>query len=557
MLLKTQQPVLLLLGEAADRDARLPGHHLGDRLGVHPQALALVDLVLAAGLRDPLLQLRDPVPQLGRLLVLLVGDRLVLVAGQLLDLALHRPYVRALGPRPQPHPGAGLVDEVDGLVRQPAVAQIPVGQLHGRHQRLVGVADLVVRLVPVAQTAQDLDRVRGGGLRHQDRLEAAGQRGVLLDPAVLLQGGRPDDVQFAAGEGRLEDVARIHRAALASAPGADDGVQFVDEDDQLFGVGADLLDDVVHPLLEVAPVAGPGDDRRQVQGDHAPPEEDVGHVALGDALGEPLHDRGLADARVADQHGVVLAAPGEHLDGLLDLLVAPDHRVDPPLPGQGGEVTAVLVQRRGARRGPRALRARWGGLRRLRLAGGGVPGGVQDVPGGRVGVGGQGAEHMLGADVAGAARAGHLVGVEQGALDGGGQGQRGRRRGLARAVLHRARPVVDLGRQRVGVRARPAEQAPGRLGGEGGAQQVLGVQVTAAVLGGVLGGAAHQLPGGLAQKPADVDLAGALSAEEAGEEFCERVTLRADETIRHRHPFLRWVDVPGPGNPAGARSCPR
>ena len=55
-------------------------------------------------------------------------------------------------------------------------------------------------------------------------------------------------------------------------PGADDGVQLVDEDDQLVGVGADLLDDVVHPLLEVAPVAGSGDDRGQVQGDHAPAE---------------------------------------------------------------------------------------------------------------------------------------------------------------------------------------------------------------------------------------------------------------------------------------------
>ncbi len=103
MLLQAQQAVLLLLGEPADRDARLPGHDLGDRLGVHPQALALVDLVPAPGLRDALLQLLDAVAQLHGLLILLVRDRLVLVAGQLLDLTLHRADVGALGAGPQPH----------------------------------------------------------------------------------------------------------------------------------------------------------------------------------------------------------------------------------------------------------------------------------------------------------------------------------------------------------------------------------------------------------------------------------------------------------------------
>ena len=53
----------------------------------------------------------------------------------------------------------------------------------------------------------------------------------------------------------------------------------------------------------------------------------VGHVAGGDALGQALDDGGLADARFADQHGVVLGAPGQHLDHPPDLLVAADHRV--------------------------------------------------------------------------------------------------------------------------------------------------------------------------------------------------------------------------------------
>ena len=41
--------------------------------------------------------------------------------------------------------------------------------------------------------------------------------------------------------------------------------------------------------------------------------------------------RGLADARLADEHRVVLAAAAEDLDRPLDLGVAADERVDEPL----------------------------------------------------------------------------------------------------------------------------------------------------------------------------------------------------------------------------------
>lgn len=118
MLLQAEQPVLLLLGQAAHRDAGLPGHHLGDRFRGDLQVLSLVGLSFP-GVGDLPLQFADPVAQLRGRLVLLVRDRLVLVPGELLDLALQDPYVRALRPGAQPHPGARLVDQVDRLVRQP------------------------------------------------------------------------------------------------------------------------------------------------------------------------------------------------------------------------------------------------------------------------------------------------------------------------------------------------------------------------------------------------------------------------------------------------------
>ena len=63
-------------------------------------------------------------------------------------------------------------------------------------------------------------------------LEAALEGGVLLDVlAVLVERGGADHAQLAAGEHRLDHVAGVHRA-LGGA-GADDGVQLVDEGDDL------------------------------------------------------------------------------------------------------------------------------------------------------------------------------------------------------------------------------------------------------------------------------------------------------------------------------------
>ena len=59
---------------------------------------------------------------------------------------------------------------------------------------------------------------------------------------------------------------------------------------------------------------------------------------------KPFDDRGLADARLADQHGVVLGAAGEHLDDAADLFVAADHRIEFALCGQLGQVAAIAFE---------------------------------------------------------------------------------------------------------------------------------------------------------------------------------------------------------------------
>jgi hypothetical protein len=70
------------------------------------------------------------------------------------------------------------------------------------------------------------------GLFHLDRLEAALERGVLLEVlAVLVERGGADGLQLAAGQHRLEDRRRVDGAL--GGTGTDEGVDLVDEQDDV------------------------------------------------------------------------------------------------------------------------------------------------------------------------------------------------------------------------------------------------------------------------------------------------------------------------------------
>ncbi len=181
-----------------------------------------------------------------------------------------------------------------------------------------------------------------GGLVDHDLLEAALEGGVLLEVlAVLVERGGADGLQLAASQHGLEDRRRVDGAL--GGTGTHEGVELVDEQDDV-AAGADLLEDLLEALLEVAPVARAGHQRTEVERVELLALERLGHVVGHDLLGEALDDGGLADAGLADEDGVVLLPAREHLHDPLDLLGTPDHRVELLLAGLLGEVAAELVE---------------------------------------------------------------------------------------------------------------------------------------------------------------------------------------------------------------------
>ena len=205
------------------------------------------------------LQLLEP---LAGGLVLFLLERALLDL-QLLDLPLQLVNLGRHGIQLHAQPRGGLVNQVDGLVRQEAVGDVAMRERGRRDQGGVLDAHAVVHLVALLEPAQDRDGRLDARLGDQHRLEAPLQRGVFLDVlAVLVEGGGADGPQFAARELRLHDVRRVGRP-LGRAR-ADERVQFVNEQDDLPFAGDDLLEEGLEAVLEFAPVFRPGDHRAQV-----------------------------------------------------------------------------------------------------------------------------------------------------------------------------------------------------------------------------------------------------------------------------------------------------
>ena len=189
--------------------------------------------------------------------------------------------------RLQLHLRAGLVEDVDGLVREEAVGDVAVRLVHRRLDRLGRVPDLVELLVPLLDPLEDLEasRPRSAAVT-LDRLEAAQEGAVLLDVlAVLPDRRRADARDLAARERRLQDVRRVERALGGAGP--DQRVDLVDEDDDV-RVLVQLADDSLESLLELAAVLRAGDDQREVEREDLCSRKEHRDLAVDDARSRAL-----------------------------------------------------------------------------------------------------------------------------------------------------------------------------------------------------------------------------------------------------------------------------
>ncbi len=216
-----QQTVGFRLSELGDGDTGPVGQHLGNVLVVHDRiggGFAVPPLLLAHfPLSNELLLV---VAQSGGLLEVLVVDGGFLAAAHLGDLVVELTQVRRRGHTLNAQAGTGLIDQVDGLIRQVAVGDVTGRQVYGAGNSSIGDSDLVMLFVAVAQALENVDSHFLGRLRHLNGLEAALQCGILLNVLVILvHGGGANALNFTTGETRLQNVGSVrNEPSAAPAP---------------------------------------------------------------------------------------------------------------------------------------------------------------------------------------------------------------------------------------------------------------------------------------------------------------------------------------------------
>src|SRR5262249_59658204 len=131
-------------------------------------------------------------------------------------------------------------DQIDSLVGQKTISDVAMRQRGGSDDRGICNAHPMMLFVFILQAAKNRNCVFDTWLGHIDRLKSASQGSVFLDVLlVLVERGRADTMQFAAGQRRLEQIGSIHRPVGFAR--ADKSVHLVNEENDSAVGGCNLL----------------------------------------------------------------------------------------------------------------------------------------------------------------------------------------------------------------------------------------------------------------------------------------------------------------------------
>lgn len=237
----------------------------------------------------------------------------------------------------------GLVHEIDCFVGEESVGDVAVAESSSGNDRAVGDPDAVVDFVALFEATEDADGFFDAWFADVHLLEPAFESFVLFDvESVFVEGGGTDAAKFAASEHGFEHVGGVE--AAFGFPGPDEGVHFVDEEDDAALAALDVFEDGFQPLFKFASVFGSGDHGAEIEGDDRFVSQTFGDIAGDDALSQAFDDGGFADAGFTDEDGVVFGAAAEDLDHAADFFVAPDDGVEFALTGTVGEVIAEFFE---------------------------------------------------------------------------------------------------------------------------------------------------------------------------------------------------------------------
>ena len=254
-----QEADILGLGDTLDRDAGHHGDDLGDLLFGYRLAVGFHLLVplLGSGVQF-LFILAFLVAVAGCQFEVLRFDGCQLVAVGILHLGLQLLDDLRSNDIGNVDAGASLVQRIDSLVGEVAVADVTLCQFDTGLQRFGRIGNIMMLLVASFDVFEDLQRFLRRRRIHDNLLEATLQGTVLLDIlSIFVERRRADALDFSASQSRLQHIRRIHRAG--SRTGTHDGMNLVNEENNV-RVLRQLVQDGLDTFFKLSPILRPGHD---------------------------------------------------------------------------------------------------------------------------------------------------------------------------------------------------------------------------------------------------------------------------------------------------------
>ena len=239
------------------------------------------------------------------------------------------------------YPSARGIQKTDRLVRQLPVGDVTFGEPNCRSEGLIQELNPMVLLKHRSDPTHHEDCLGLVRLPYLDRLKAPSKRRVIFDVLLVLGPGcRGNGAQGAARQSRLEQVGRIARSLRAPRP--DQRMRFINEEDDRFGGGVNLVDHLSQALLEFSLHASAGLQKSQVEGTETNILQRGGDIALGDPLCEALNHCRLTHSGFSRENRVVLPPSKQDLNNFSNLFVAPNDRINLALARALGQIDRVL-----------------------------------------------------------------------------------------------------------------------------------------------------------------------------------------------------------------------
>ena len=219
-----------------------------------------------------------------------------------------------------------LIHQVDGLIRQTAVADVFCTGTNGILQGILAISYVVELIVFILQALQYLDSLLLGRFLDVNLLEAAHDALALSHVAVeLLVGGRTDESDVASLQILLEHIGSI-RSTIRATTGTYHIMNLINIDDGVAFLGGSLHHHL-DALFKVATILGAGKHLSHIHTVDACALEALGYLILVDELGKAINQGGFTYARFADVERIVFFCTAEHLDGSIQFLLSADKRI--------------------------------------------------------------------------------------------------------------------------------------------------------------------------------------------------------------------------------------